>query len=117
MAKLLADEHIPKRIVDKLVLLGHEVVTVRQRDTKKAGDAKDDQRVLEIATQEHRALITFNAKDFRALHLEYHWHWGLICCQDDPDRVRLAKRIDGAIKAKLRTSRKHGLRGTLIYIR
>jgi predicted nuclease of predicted toxin-antitoxin system len=117
MAKLLADEHIPKRIVDKLALLGHDIVSVRQRDTNKAGDAKDDRRVLEIAINEQRALIAFNTRDFRSLHSEYHWHWGVICCQDDPDRVRLAKKIDKSIKAKIRTSKRHGLRGTLIYVR
>lgn len=68
MAKILADEHFPVRIQDRLRRLGHDVTTVRQYDENKSGDGKSDEEVLRIATAEGRAVLTMNKKDFKALH-------------------------------------------------
>ena len=38
MAKILADEHFPVRIQDRLRRLGHDVTAVRQYHLNKSGD-------------------------------------------------------------------------------
>jgi predicted nuclease of predicted toxin-antitoxin system len=116
MIKLLADENFPKRATDKLSRLGYDIINIRQRDTNKRGDGKDDERVLAIAIQEQRTVVTFDKGDFAHLHSECDWHWGIVCCRNMRDRVRLAKKIDAAIRNHTRHDRRHGLRGQLIRI-
>ena len=112
MARLLADEQFPARAVDKLRLLGHDVLTVRQIDEDKSGDGKDDKTVLEIARDLNRTVLTLNRKDFKSLHGLFPWHAGIICCVVDPHPDKQAKRIDAAIRGHLQNNQH--LKGCLL---
>lgn len=107
MAKILADEHFPVRIQDRLRRLGHDVTTVRQYDENKSGDGKSDEEVLRIATAEGRAVLTMNKKDFKALHEArvIGAHKGIIACDESEASPTVqAKRIHDAINAQLRAT-------------
>lgn len=116
MAALLADEHIWPSIGQFLSQLGHEVHTVRQFGTNKAGNAFSDETVLQIAMERGYAVLTKNADDFIALHKSTPWHAGIhagiiVCRFDNTEHPRaIARRIDDE-------TRKAGeLRGELLKV-
>jgi Domain of unknown function (DUF5615) len=95
MAQLYADEQYPYPVVECLRALGHDVLTVQE-----AGHANQrisDPEVLAFATQERRAVLTQNRKDFIRLHQQQADHAGIIACTNDRDWQALANRIDEAI--------------------
>ncbi len=95
MARLYADEQFPFEVVENLILLGHDVLTVQA-----AGNANlkiPDDRVLEFATTKDRVVLTLNRKDFKRLHRSQANHAGIIICTDDANRSALAERINAAI--------------------
>ena len=95
MGSLYADEQFPYKVVEHLRNFGHDVLTVQE-----AGNANlkiPDDRVLEFAGSNERAILTLNRKDFKRLHRLYPDHAGIIICTDDGDRLALAGRIDAAI--------------------
>jgi hypothetical protein len=54
MARLYADEHFPRQVVQNLRSLGHDILTVQE-----AGNAGlPDEDVLAFATSENRAVLT-----------------------------------------------------------
>ena len=66
MARLYSNENFPRRVVEELRQLGHDVLT-----SFKAGRANQgipDDEVLTFSTQEQRALLTLNRQDFFRLH-------------------------------------------------
>ena len=66
MARLYADEQFPFEVVENLVGLGHDVLTVQA-----AGNANlkiPDEQVLDFATINERVILTLNRKDFKRLH-------------------------------------------------
>lgn len=94
MTRFYADEQFPLRIVEKLRVLGHDVLTVQE-----AGNANlkiSDDRVLAFATSNNRVVLTLNRKDFKRLHRSQPHHGGIIICTDDTDRIALAERIHTA---------------------
>ncbi len=108
MAFFYADEQYPKRVVEFLRTLGHDVLTVQE-----AGNANQkisDEEVLAFALSIDRAILTLNRRHFIKLHTLQPDHAGIIVCKDDSNRERLAARIDEAI-ANLET-----LRGMLIRV-
>ncbi len=106
MARFYADEQFPHRIVEVLQTLGHDILTVQAADNR----GLPDEAVLAFATQENRAVLTFNRRHFIRLHTQQPEHAGIIVCKDDPDRESLALRINIAI-APLET-----LQGQLIRV-
>jgi predicted nuclease of predicted toxin-antitoxin system len=99
MARLYADEQFPFEVVENLICLGHDVLTVQA-----AGNANlkiPDEQVLDFATNEDRVMLTLNRKYFKRLHRSQPNHAGIIICTDDPNRNALAERIDAAILAEL----------------
>jgi len=56
-----------------------------------------DSAVLELATADGRAVLTFDRRDFATLHRASPAHAGIVACTYDPDFVRLAKRIDATL--------------------
>jgi hypothetical protein len=82
MARLYADEQFPFEVVENLIGLGHDVLTVQ---------------VLDFATINDRAVLTLNRKDFKRLHRYQTNHEGIIICTDDANRSALAERINAAI--------------------
>lgn len=96
MAHLYADEHFPRRVVEQLRWLGHDVLTAYE-----AGNANQripDERVLAFATNTGRAVLTLNRRDFIRLHHNQPNHAGLIVCTLDADAERQAQRIHAAIQ-------------------
>jgi predicted nuclease of predicted toxin-antitoxin system len=108
MARFYADEQYPYPVVECLRLLGHDVLTVQE-----AGNGNQripDPDVLAFATQEGRAVLTQNRKDFIRLHQQQSDHAGIIVCTIDRDWQSLADRIDD------RVTLESSLLGTLIRI-
>ncbi len=97
MAKLYADEDFPFPVVDALRQLDHEVLTVFEAN--RANQAVPDHEVLAFATEQGRALLTLNRRDFIRLHGEHPQHAGIIVCTHDLNFVALAERIDQAIRS------------------
>ena len=95
MARLYADENFPLQVVERLRQLGHEVLTVQ--DDGCAGQAITDPAILARATEQGRALLTLNRRDFIRLHLDGSRHSGIIVCTFDADFEQQARRIDAVI--------------------
>ncbi len=95
MARLLADENFPLPVVIELRQLGHDVLTIYEAG--KANQSFPDDAVLELASQDRRAILTINRKHFIRLHKEQQEHAGIIVCTFDPDFEGQAKRIDSAL--------------------
>ena len=95
MARFYADEQFPKRVVELLRSLGHDVLTVQE-----AGNASQkipDEEVLAFAVTIDRAILTLNRRHFIRLHTLQPDHAGIIVCKDDSNREMLALRINEAI--------------------
>ncbi|HAX89785.1 MAG TPA: hypothetical protein DCY91_26880 [Cyanobacteria bacterium UBA11370] len=108
MARLYADEQFPRRVVEYLRGLGHDVLTVQEAG--KANLKITDDEVLGFAVSKERGVLTLNRDDFFRLHRLNPTHFGIIACKDDLDRERMARRIDAAI------STEETLRGKLIRV-
>jgi len=109
MARLYANENFPLPAVEELRRLGHEVATTQETGT--AGLAMSDLEVLRLATEQGRAVLTFNRRHFIRLHEESPRHAGIIVCTFDPDFIALARRVDAALAAA------PGLQAQLLRIR
>jgi hypothetical protein len=95
MAQLYADEDFPYPVVERLRLLGHDVLTAFEAGQANRGVGDEDQ--LDFATGLSRAILTRNRKDFIRLHRRYVGHSGIVSVTDDADFQGLADRIDEAI--------------------
>lgn len=95
MARLYADENFPLPVVEELLRLGHDVLTIHEDG--KGNRRLSDEAVLLTASDLKRAILTTNRKDFILLHLASRNHSGIIVCTYDPDFVRQAARIHDAI--------------------
>lgn len=97
MARLLADEQFPQRIVDVLrTKHGHDVKRVRDFCSDKRGDAFDDETVLQLAKQQRRAVLTKNVAHFLNLHQEGVSHEGIIACSFHDPRKAILWRCAGS---------------------
>ncbi|MGK7900524.1 MAG: DUF5615 family PIN-like protein [Hormoscilla sp.] len=95
MARLYADEQFPRRVVELLINLGHDVLTVQL-----SGNAgRSDEEVLAFAVSENRAVLTLDRRDFKRLHRQQPEHSGIIVCTDNQDREQMATSINEAIDA------------------
>jgi len=95
MARSYSNENFPRRVVDALRLMGHDVVT-----SFEAGNANQrisDAAVLRYATDRSRAVLTLNRRDFILLHRADDNHAGVIVCTVDHDPNALATRINEAL--------------------
>jgi predicted nuclease of predicted toxin-antitoxin system len=99
MANLYADEQFPLKATQHLRILNHDVLTVQ--DAGNANQGIPDDEVLAFATQQNRAVLTLNRRDFIRLHQQNVNHSGIIVCTDDKDKVQLAERIDRTIESEL----------------
>jgi predicted nuclease of predicted toxin-antitoxin system len=91
MAFLYANENFPYQVVQALRGLGHDVLT--SLEAGNANQSIPDEQVLEFATQNRRALLTINKRDFIQLHKVNQSHAGIIVCSQDADIGGQAKRI------------------------
>lgn len=99
MVRLYSNENFPRRVVEELRRLGHDVLT--SFEAGRANQGIPDEEVLAFATQEQRALLTLNRQDFFRLHRSTGGqHAGIIACtRDDPQPAALAQRIHDGISA------------------
>jgi predicted nuclease of predicted toxin-antitoxin system len=95
MARLYSDEQFPREISEMLRTMGHNVLTVQEAGNANLGIPDED--VLAYAISDNRTVITLNRQDFIRLHKSNSEHFGIIVCTSDPDRPRLAARINEAI--------------------
>jgi len=95
MARLYADEQFPRQVSELLRMMGHDILTVQEAGNANLGIPDD--RVLEFAVQNQRAVLTLNRQDFIQLHRANPSHCGIIVCTNDMDRSRMAIRINDAI--------------------
>ena len=108
MARLYSNENFPLPVVEKLRALGHDVLTIQE--TGKADQAEPDDKVLEFAATENRALLTLNRRHFIRLHREHPQHAGIVICTVDSDFAGQADRIHKAISGQ------DSLKGQLIRV-
>ncbi len=99
MARLYMDEQFPKVVSQLLREMGHDVLTVQEAGKSNLGIPDED--VLSFAIAENRAVVTLNRDDFIRLHRANSEHCGIIVCTNDPDRSRMASRINEAIVAQI----------------
>ena len=97
MAKLSSNENFPFAVVQELRRLGHDVVTIQEKDN--AEQRTPDDAVLQFALAEDRAVLTLNRKHFFRLHQQHPEHAGLIARTVDGDFLGQANRIHEAILA------------------
>lgn len=97
-ALLYSNEMVPLGLVTKLRELGYDVLT--SHEALNANRRVPDDEVLNFATAQSRAVLTFNRRDFQKLHRETRGvHAGIVSCTVDSDHAALAARIDAGIKA------------------
>lgn len=99
MAALYSNENFPRRVVEELRLLGHDVLS--SLEAGRANQKIPDEQVLAFATAQRRAVLTLNRFDFIRLHRENQGaHAGIVVCtRDDSDPVAFASRIHAFITA------------------
>lgn len=80
------------------------------QEAGKANQRISDPQVLAFATQQERAVLTLNRRDFIRLHKQNSDHAGIVVAKDDADKILLAERINAAIEGESQ------LRGKLIRV-
>lgn len=108
MALLYSNENFPKKVVECLRRLGHDVLT--SFDAGNANQKIPDEEVLHFAISLGRAVLTLNRRDFVQLHKSQRVHAGIVICTLDHDVSAFAARIDLAL------SNEPGLAGKLIRV-
>lgn len=98
MARLFGDENFDVQAMAELQSLGHDTLTAR--DAGMANQRIADQEVLIFATEQNRAVVTFDRRDYYRLHKNNPAHAGIIACTYDPDSKALAERINSSIAAE-----------------
>ncbi|MGL5808038.1 MAG: DUF5615 family PIN-like protein [Xenococcaceae cyanobacterium] len=98
MIRLYADEQFPFPVVDRLRVMGYDVLTVR--DAKQDNKQIPDDEVLKFATAVQRAVITQNRKDFIRLHNRQPNHAGIIVCTKNLNWDSFATEINRALTGK-----------------
>ncbi|MBL9115289.1 MAG: DUF5615 family PIN-like protein [Verrucomicrobiaceae bacterium] len=99
MAAIYANENFPRRVVNELRLLGHDVMT--SQEAGRANQMVPDEEVLNFATEQQRAVLTLNRLDFFRLHRSTSGqHSGIIACtRDDANPAAFALRIHEALSS------------------
>lgn len=97
MAGMLADEHVPNAILWPLRAAGHDIVHLRELGLANRGLV--DRDVLAVATEQGRAVVTANRKDYRRLHKRGVAHAGILAYVHEDDRTAVVRRLLAAIAA------------------
>lgn len=84
MAAFYANEQLPRRVVEFLRSLDHDVLTLQEADNR----GLSDEEVLAFATLQRRAVLMLNRKDFIKLHRVNSNHAGIIACSRDDNWQR-----------------------------
>jgi predicted nuclease of predicted toxin-antitoxin system len=96
--KLLLDEHIWTYLAKILREQGFDVIHVNEVDLV----ATPDDKIMEYAVGEHRAVVTFDIKDFVPLAVQYYEdgkeHYGVVV-SNQLSRGELQKRVIKLLKS------------------
>ncbi len=95
MARLYGDENFDVHAMEMLRQLGHDTLTVR--DSGQGNQRTPDYEVLAFATENNRAVVTFDRRDYFRLHQANPAHAGIVACTYDADSVGLPARIHESI--------------------
>ena len=96
-ARLYSNENFHRRVVEALRELGHDVLT--SLEAGRSNRRIPDEEVLEFATGERRAVLTFTRLHFTRLHRHTAGRHGrMVVCSEDHDTRALAQRIDGVVR-------------------
>jgi predicted nuclease of predicted toxin-antitoxin system len=95
MAKLFGDENFSAQALVSLKDLGHDTQSIFEAGL--ANQKITDREILEYASRNDRAVLTFDRRDYYKLHQESPKHAGIIACTFNPDNQELAQRIDQEI--------------------
>lgn len=97
MARFYSNENFPRRAVEALREIGHDVLT--SYEAGRANQQIDDANVLAYATEVQRILLTVNRKDFYREHRYGRFkHAGIVACTQDPNPLTLAQNVSDAVK-------------------
>lgn len=99
MASLYSNENFPKRVLDELRRLGHDVLT--SYEAGRANQRIPDDQILAFATEQNRVVLTLNRSDFIRLHQDSQGaHPGIVVrTRDDADPSGFAARIHTSLAA------------------
>ena len=90
--KLLLDEQIWKYLASLLREQGFDVIHVNEVDL----DATPDEKIMAYAVEKHRAVVTFNVRDYVPLAVQYFEdgkeHYGVVVSKE-LSRGELQKRV------------------------
>lgn len=96
--RFLLDEHVWGRLVKVGQQLGVDIELVQTKLTKGA----DDERVLVLAAEERRILLTSNARDFVPLavawFLDGREHWGIVFVPGQTDAGLLVRALRNIVE-------------------
>ncbi|WP_420457813.1 DUF5615 family PIN-like protein [Neolewinella sp.] len=93
---LFADENFDFPVVQGLIELGYDVITMV--DLNAANRGLSDDLVLRMATDLDRAVLTINRRDFIRLHRKDNRHAGIIACTRNPNVPAFVKAIDQVLR-------------------
>jgi hypothetical protein len=98
MARLYSNENFPVPVVERLRLMGHDVLT--SQEAGRASQCIPDEEVLRFAIEQQRAILTLNRRHFVSLHQNVNGaHYGVIVCHVDPDFGRFASNVHQMIES------------------
>lgn len=100
----MGDENFDLPVVKGLRELGYDILTMN--DLNLANQSIPDDKVLEIATELERVLITFNRRDFIRLHRQDNKHAGIVVCTQNRELNVLVHQIDLTLKSETDFARK-----------
>lgn len=93
--KLFTDEMVYPELAHRLVNQGYDVVCCRDRG--RSNKRIPDSAQIQHATGEDRAILTFNATEFEAIHRRWiasgNQHAGIIVCEQINDLDELEHRV------------------------
>lgn len=107
--KLLLDEHIWVYLATILREQGFDVIHVSEDEL----EGKPDDVILRVATERHRAVVTFNIRDFIPLAIQYFddgkEHYGVVV-SDQISQGELQRRVTNLLKKIIADELKNTIR-------
>lgn len=102
--RLLLDEHINPEVARQLRKKGYDVVSVEEAQMREASD----EQLLNFATSQNRALVTYNIRDFQLLLSKWHraarHHSGIIFVNEKTASQKTVGPLVRALKKLLDTA-------------
>ncbi|NJC27614.1 DUF5615 family PIN-like protein [Neolewinella antarctica] len=88
---LLADEDFNQKVIPLLRDAGYDITSIKDLGLDRQWFS--DNKVLELAIEKDRIILTHNWRDFKKLHAQVETHPGILACFQTSDYIFLAERI------------------------